>query len=267
MATLTICADGSIDLGNKVDISFAKAATWEQDGALNERHASALEELDMSNKAYQRWRKSVKLVDSSTVVDVPNSVTASEKDVATVMDALQAMQLDFEEAEESIEESTAGASAEETDSVVRNEETLTHLTNKLTDNIHNLTKILPQAVKDAHEKSAGENHRNQAPDAAAYAEPAMFNAERRNMTKVREKATNADPSAQEAADKKSESGEGRHKYRRNKQSGNARVLKGDQWTGEDGPTGAGHEYEGNVATENARVHYGDRKNMRDFFDE
>lgn len=75
---------------------FAKAATWQHHGQDLEQYSLS---LALASISYERWKKSVKLIDSSTKLDTTNMLVASEDEASTVVRLLQAIQSAFEEAE------------------------------------------------------------------------------------------------------------------------------------------------------------------------
>ena len=74
---------------------FAKAATWKHHGQDLEQYSLS---LAIASVSYERWKKSVKLIDSSTNLDTTNMLVASEDEASTVFRLLQAIQLAFEDA-------------------------------------------------------------------------------------------------------------------------------------------------------------------------
>jgi hypothetical protein len=79
-----------------VDRFFTKAATWRQHGQDLEQYSLS---LALAAIAYQRWKSSVKLIDSSTRLDTTNILVASEDEASTVVRLMQAIQSAFEDAE------------------------------------------------------------------------------------------------------------------------------------------------------------------------
>ena len=75
---------------------FAKAATWQHHGQDLEQYSLS---LALASISYERWKKSVKLIDSSTNLDTTNVLVASGDEASTVVRLLQAIQSAFEDAE------------------------------------------------------------------------------------------------------------------------------------------------------------------------
>ena len=75
---------------------FAKAATWRHHGQDLEQYSLS---LALAGISYERWKRSVKLVDSSTDLDTTNMLVASGDEASTVVRLLQAIQSAFEDAE------------------------------------------------------------------------------------------------------------------------------------------------------------------------
>ena len=82
--------------GRKVNRFFAKAATWRHHGQDLEQYSLS---LALAGISYERWKRSVKLVDSSTDLDTTNMLVASGDEASTVVRLLQAIQSAFEDAE------------------------------------------------------------------------------------------------------------------------------------------------------------------------
>ena len=75
---------------------FAKAATWRHHGQDLEQYSLS---LALAGISYERWKRSVKLIDSSTDLDTTNMLVASGDEASTVVWLLQAIQSAFEDAE------------------------------------------------------------------------------------------------------------------------------------------------------------------------
>jgi hypothetical protein len=88
------------DLCPQVEDFFEKVTTWKEYGKDHEHYRT---KLDMARVAYQRWRKSVNIVD--TIVDVrANLPIADQHEADTVKRLLGAIAKAFQEAEKTSEQ-------------------------------------------------------------------------------------------------------------------------------------------------------------------
>ena len=132
-------------------------------------------------------------------------------------------------------------------------------------NIGKLVKIFPPAAREDQERFAAMDLDDIVPPAAREASSRVLTAEKSELAKVRDVAATVDSIMQEVAGDAIRNVGQRHTYHRNRAMGHAKVLFGDQYTGDRGQVMPGSLYTENEASENTQVQYGDRVNMADFF--
>ena len=132
-------------------------------------------------------------------------------------------------------------------------------------NVDKLVRIFPPAAREVQERLAAIDLDELVPPAAHEASSRILTAEKSELAKVRDVAATVDSIMQEVAGDAIRNVGQRHTYHRNRAMGHAKVLFGDQYTGDRGQVMPGSLYTENEASENTQVQYGDRVNMADFF--